>query len=246
MSTEASKISPYQNNARIAGVLFIIGTVAGILSGAFAGPVLGSPDYLEKLSANENQVVIAAFFIFVMAIACASIAISLYPVLRQYSEALALGAVGFRLIEGVLMIFVVISILSLLALSQEFVHAGAPASSYFQTIGVIVKAGYDWVNSVGMLMAWCIGALMYYYIFYQTRLIPRWISGWGLAGVVLCMIASMAVMFGLIGADSTTQSLMNIPIGLQEMVMAVWLIVKGFNTSAITSGCALPKQVICQ
>ena len=159
----------------------------------------------------------------------------LYPILRKYNEALALGAVGFRLMEGVLYIVSVIGLILLLTLSQEFVKAGTPDSSYFQTLGVLLLAGYNWVGNVPLLLTWCLGALMYYYIFYQTKLIPRWLSGWGIIGIILCMVASLLVMFRLLDPLSTIQVVFNLPILLQEMVLAIWLIVKGFNPSAIAS-----------
>jgi len=224
--------------AIIAGVLFIIATVASVLGTLFSKPILDAPDYLIDISANGNQVTIGALLAFIAALASASIAISLYPILRKYNEGLALGAVGFRLIEAVFNIARVMGLLLLLTLSQEFVKAGAPDSSYFQTSGVLIVAGRDWMGNVGSLLPFCLGALMYYYIFYQTRLIPRWLSGWGLVGAALCMVAGMLVMFRVIGPMSTTQIVLAVPIGLQEMVLAVWLIVKGFNPSVIASGSA--------
>ena len=223
--------------ARIAGVLFITATVANILGVVFLNPILNNPDYLLQIFANENRVLIGALFLLIGAFASASIAISLYPILRRYNEGLALGSVGFRIIEGVLYIVGVIGVLSLLTLSQEFVKASAPASSYFQTSGVLLLAGYDWANLTAVL-AFYLGALMYYYIFYQSKLIPRWLSGWGLVGATLGIVASMLVMFGFISYMSTIQVVLNLPIGVQEMVLAVWLIVKGFNSSAIASGSA--------
>jgi hypothetical protein len=235
MSLEISNMRSINRTARIVGVLFIIGTIAGILSSVFMKPILGSPDYLIKFSANQSQVLLGALFMLIMAAACASIAIWLYPILKNYSESLALGAVGFRLIEGVFDIVAVISLILLLTLSQEFVKAGVPDSSYFQTIGVLLLAGYNWVGNVPVLLAWCVGALMYYYIFYQTRLIPRWLSAWGLVGVSLVIVASMLVMFRFIDIWSTVQVVLNLPIAVQEMVLAIWLIFKGFNPSAIVS-----------
>jgi len=146
-----------------------------------------------------------------------------------------LGAVGFRLIEAVLYILGVMCLLLLLTLSQEFVKAGAPASSYFQTSGVVLRAGDHWVGNVGSGLAFCSGALMYYSIFYHTKLIPRWLSGWGLVGATLSMVSGLFVMFSLIGPLSTFQVVLNLPIAVQEMILAVWLIVKGFNSSAIAS-----------
>jgi hypothetical protein len=221
--------------AIIAGVLFIIATVAALLSTVFTKPILDATDYLIKISANENRIAIGALFRFIAAAASAGIAISLYPILKKYNQGLALGSVGFRIIEGMLGIVGVICLLLLTTLSQEFVKAGAPDSSYFQTSGVLIVAVRDWMGNVAGLLAFGLGALMYYYIFFQTKLVPRWLSGWGLIGTILIIVTSMLVMFRVIGPMSTTQIVLAIPIGLQEMVLAVWLIVKGFNSSAIAS-----------
>jgi hypothetical protein len=125
--------------------------------------------------------------------------------------------------------------IGLLALSQEFVKAGAPDAAYFQTIGAIIKAGDAWLSNGASLPVWCIGALMYYTVFYQYRLVPRWLSGWGLVGIALTTISSVLVMLHIIPGFGSVQMLLNLPIFPQEMVFAVWLIVKGFNPSAIAS-----------
>ncbi|HEV2120034.1 MAG TPA: DUF4386 domain-containing protein [Candidatus Bathyarchaeia archaeon] len=221
-------MSSSRKTARIVGVLFIIATVASIASSPFLTSI-SSSNYLVDVSANGNQVLAGAFLAFIAAIASASIAISLYPTLKKYNGALALGAVGLRLIEGTLYIVGITVLVVLLALSQEFVRAGAPSSSYFQTLGVVLLAGYHWVYYVGAVLAFCLGALMYYVIFYQTRLVPRWLSGWGLVGVILLAVAAVLVMLGVIVPLSTSQAVLVLPIAVQEMVLAVWLIVKGFK-----------------
>jgi len=224
----------YRKIAMITGTLFIIATVASIASLPFLAPVNAS-NYLVNVSANENQIITGILLTIISAFASASIAISLYPVLKKHSQGLALGAVGFRLIEAVFYIVGVIGIVLLLSLSQEFVKAGAPSSSYFQTLGVILLSGYHWAGNVAGTLAFYIGAMMYYYIFYRTKLIPKWLSGWGLVAVSMGIIASMLVMFQVVGSMSTVQVVLNLPIAVQEMVLAAWLIVKGFNASIITS-----------
>ncbi len=222
------KTTSNRKTARIAGTLFIIATAASILSSPFLGPINDS-NYLVSVSVNGNQVTTGAFIALIGAFASASIAISMYPVLRRHNEGLALGAVGFRLIEGVFYIVGVVFLALLLSLSQEFVKAGSPGSSYFQTVGVVLLAGYHWAEYVGGPLAFCLGAMMYYYIFYQTRLVPRWLSGWGLVGIALLLVTTILVMFSVIGAFSTFQVILALPIAVQEMALAVWLIVRGFN-----------------
>ena len=209
------------------GVLFIAATVAGIVSGIFLGPRTES-DYLTSISENEKQVIIGAFFYAIMAVAVAGIAIVIYPVLKKYNEVLALGYVGARLVEGLLFSIGVVSLLTLLTLSKEFVAAGAPDASYFQTGGTVLLAAGDWAYMLGEL-AFFLSALMFYYLLYRTKLIPQWLSGWGLLAAILWPMASLS-LFG-----STYSGFFYAPIFVQEMVLAVWLIVKGFNPQVIKS-----------
>jgi hypothetical protein len=219
------------------GVLFIIASVLGVLGRSFSQPILDAPDYLIKISANENQVIIGGLLSLLAAFASAGIAIGLYPVLKKHHEALALGSVGLRVMEGMLYIVGVVGLLSILTLSQEYVKAGASNASLFQASGTSLLAVRDWAGKLSII-AFTLGALMYYYVFYQSKLIPRWLSGWGFLGVALSLAAALLAISGQIIYFSTVFILLQVPIGVQEMVLAVWLIVKGFNPSAIASGSA--------
>ncbi len=223
-----------RNSARIAGALFITAAVAGILSLPFVAPT-GDPEYLTKAAENGNQVVAGALLQVIMAGACAGIAIWLYPVLRRHDEALALGSVGFRIIEAVLLVVSALSVLSLLTLSQEYVRAGAPEVSYFPTLGTLLLAMRDWTGLLLSQIAFGLGALMYYRIFYQSRLIPRWLSGWGAAAIVLHLSAALLEMIGGVPLPPAT-ILLHLPILVNELVLAVWLIAKGFDSAAVASG----------
>ena len=226
-----AKTSASRKTAIIVGVFYIAATVAGILSVIFL-PNLDAPDYLAHLSVNENQVIIAALFEFTMALLIAGIAITLYPILKKHNETLALGYVVARIVEGVIFIVGVISLLTLLTLSQEFVVAGVPDASHFQTLGTLLLAVREWGGAVFSTIVFSLSALILNYILYRSRLIPRWLSGWGLVGATLFLASGF---LPLIGHDSrsTIFLLMEVPLGLQEMAFAVWLIVKGFNSSAI-------------
>jgi hypothetical protein len=219
------------------GVLFIIATVLNVLGSNLFKPILDAPDYLIKISANENQVIIGGLLVLLSAFASAGIAIGLYPVLKKHHEALALGSVGLRVMEGMLYIVGVVGLLSILTLSQEYVKAGASNASLFQASGTSLLAVRDWAGKLSII-AFTLGALMYYYVFYQSKLVPRWLSGWGFLGAALSLAAALLAISGQIIYFSTVFILLQLPIGVQEMVLAVWLIVKGFNPSAIASGSA--------
>ncbi len=225
-----------RKTAIIVGVLFIIGTVAGILSVVFTSSILNAPDYLMKVSANENKIIIGALFVLVMGFALAMVPVMMFPIFKKHNEVLALGYVVFRgALETVTYIASVICWLFLLILSQEYVKAGAPDASHFQTLGALLLKGNDSISTI-LVIVFSLGALMLYYLFYQSKLIPRWISGWGFIAILLHLVTGFLILFHLQSPFSTINIVMNLPIFLQEMVMAVWLIGKGFNPSAIASG----------
>jgi hypothetical protein len=227
-----ARLSSTRRTAKIAGVLWIIATAASLASTPFLGHI-NDPNYLTTVSANGNQISTGILLAFIAAIASATIAISLFPVLRRYNEGLALGAVGLRLIEGVFYIVGIVCLFSLLSLSQAYVKAASPDSS-FQTTGTVLLAAYHAAGNVASPMAFCLGATLYYIVFYQSRLIPRWLSGWGILAAALAFVAFLLGMFGIIGPLSTPEVVLAFPIAVQEMVIAVWLIVKGFRN--VTGG----------
>ncbi|HOV14679.1 MAG TPA: DUF4386 family protein [Spirochaetota bacterium] len=127
------------------GVLLITGIVFGILNTV---PALEYSDYLTKLSLIKTQVLIAVFFQFAMASVYVCITVLLYPIVKKYSERIALGYFGFRIIGAMFLFIGIISLLLLLFLSQIFNTAGNPVSSYFQTIGELLRNGRDWMNHI--------------------------------------------------------------------------------------------------
>ncbi|MCZ7384349.1 MAG: DUF4386 domain-containing protein [Candidatus Methanoperedens sp.] len=132
--------------ARTTGILFIVATAATLLSSGLTGSIVGAPDYLVQIAANKNLIVLGAILSFVAAAGSAGIAISLYPVLRKYNEGLALGSVGFRLVEAVFYIVSALGLLSLLSLSQEYAGAGPQAIPAFQVLGNLILEVRVWAG----------------------------------------------------------------------------------------------------
>ena len=218
----------YRMTAMIVGVFFIIATAAGVLSAVLLGPVFEDPDDFSKAAGNENQVIIGTLCVFTMAVAVAGVAIAIYPVLKRQNEAMALGYVGARVVEGVLFIVSVIIILVQLKLSQEFVKAGAPDASHFQTTSELLIAAGDWTGvMVGLVFG--LSALIFYYLLYVSNLIPRWLSIWGFIGAIMYFLVYVVAMFG------TDVELFVAPLAVNEMALGVWLIFKGFNPVETTS-----------
>ena len=226
----------YRRTAIAVGVLLIACSAATILSIVPLGSMLDAPVDLARLAANDNRVIFTALIEFVWAATAAGIAIGLYPVLRKHNRALALGAVAARVVEGVLILVGTLGLLALLTLSKDYVAAGSPDSSSLLASGNMLLAARQWVFELLMSLSFALGALMYYYVLYRSRLVPRWLSGWGLVGAGLGLVATVYVGFTQEFGFGTVNTVLNIPILVQEMVLAVWLIAKGFNRSALASG----------
>jgi hypothetical protein len=214
--------------ATTAGLLFIAATAASLIATALQGSFLDGAGFLGAVALHHGRLLTAALFQILAAFTSAAIAVTLYPVLKQHAAATALGSVAFRLIEGVFYTLAAVSTMILVSLSGQLT-AGASASA--QASGELVRDLRDSASCAGVL-AFYTGATLYYLIFYRSQLIPRWLSAWGLAGTVLGFAAGLLVLFQSIAVLSSTQVALNLPIAVQEMVLAVWLIVKGFSPRA--------------
>lgn len=225
-------MNTYRTNATIAGVLYIIGTVAGILSLVLSQPLRDASDPLAGAATNANQVIAAALCVLLMCLSLAMVPVVLYPVLKRHSEVLALGYVVFRgALETITTLMMPIALLLLVAMGHSYVPVGAAAASGFRAVGALLLKAGDHNALAGIVF--CLGALMFYAVLYRSRLVPRWISGWGLAALVPYLAAEFLAMFAVVDPMSANASLLFIPLAVQEMVMAVWLIVKGFNSPAV-------------
>lgn len=219
-----------RKTAIIVGVLFIIATVAPIVSIVFIESVYDS-EYLTAVSANENQLLIGVLLLLTMTTAIVSIPIMMFPVLKKHNETLALGYVGARIFEGFFSTVNIINILSLLSLSREFINAGTPVASHFQTSGALLLSQFDWC-SILLDFPFTLSVLVLNYLLYKSRLIPRWLSILGLIGGALWLITTPFRMFGLF---PPSLEILAFVIFIQEMIFAAWLIIKGFNSPEITS-----------
>lgn len=212
-----------RRTAVIVGILFIVGTVSGILSGVVTGSILSAPDVLVQVSEKSSLLIVGVLLVLTMGFALAMVPVMLFPLFKKHNQALALGAVLFRgALEAVAYILIVISWLALLTLSREYVHSGTPEAISFQTLSIVLLDAGNWINQI-LGIVFSLGALMIYTVFYQSKLIPRWLSIWGLIGSGLYFAPHVLYLFGI------DLGFLVAPLALQEMVMAIWLIAKGFS-----------------
>jgi hypothetical protein len=220
-----------RRSAIVTGVLFVVATGAA-LAAATVEPGLNGTDYLARLAANAGPLAGGALLYLLAAFTSVGIAIALYPVLKPGNAGLALGSVVFRTIEAVMYIVAVVSLLSLGTLSQHAAQAGAADQVALTALGDVLRRGREHASLAGVF-AFSLGAGMYYYLFWQTRLIPRWLAGWGIAASGLILTACVLAVFN--DRYVTEYAPLILPIAGQEMVLAGWLLVKGFNAPALAA-----------
>ncbi len=236
VTTAQPQPATYRNVAILVGVFFIIGTVAGGLSVVVGDTVLGEADVLGAAAADETSLIAGALLVLAMGFPLAMIPVLLYPLFRRYNQILAMGAVLFRgALEAVTYMALAALMLVTAAVGREYAAAGAPTDSTFDLWGGVLLEAMDWVE-VLLAMVFSLGAMMLGWLFYRTRIIPRWLALWGFFGAMLYFVAPLIVMFDIQNLElslTTSVGLLLIPLAIQEMVFAVWLIVKGFEKKAV-------------
>ena len=213
----------------IVGVLFLIALVAAIVGGSLIDGILGESDYLSEVAANVTQLLVGALLELINGVAVIGIAVLLFPILKRQDEGLALGYVALRIIEAIVIIAAFITPVALIALAQEYTAASAADASSLQAAGTSFLAVRERLVGQYTGIFFGLAAFLLYYLLYRSRLVPRLISVWGFIAVVLVVAWNLLKLFDI---DIDAGMVFGLPIILNEMFLALWLIVKGFNTSA--------------
>jgi hypothetical protein len=223
-------MSSYRTTAAIVGALFLISYTGFSIGMALVVPSLDPSTDLAGIGAGEQRLVAGAVFLFVNMAAIIGIAAMLFPVMRPHGEGLALWYFGFRILEAAAFVVGAISVLSLISVSEaSILAAAAPSAPVYEGLRSLALAGNLWAGKLATL-AFVLGAVALYSLLYRSRLVPRFISAWGLVAVALLIVAN------LLGVDVTAgfqpAALLYAPIALNELFLAGWLIVRGFNAPA--------------
>ncbi len=211
--------------AVVAGLCFLIADVVGVLFFVFAGGLGTGQAYLDAVPGHQTELGLAALCVFLMGAAGIGIVAAFYPVLRVHNEALAIGSVVFRgVAEGVTFLEAGIT---LATVSVGLAAAGATASTQPALLATALLDLRDQLALVA-LTAFGIAALQYCWVLFSSGLLPRWLAGWGVLGAVI-WLAGTVWAFVVHGPDG---GLAMAPLALNEIVMAVWLIARGFSSPA--------------
>ena len=225
-------VASHRAAARIVGVLFIVATVTSIIGGSLLLP-LDDQNYLIDVAAHENQIILGFLLEFILALSVIGIAALLLPVLKPYGEGMAVGYVAVRTLEATFILMASTTALVVLALSQDWGSAGGLG---VEPVGSALLSAREWTSFVGTLIVFGVSAVILNALLYRSRLVPVWLSLLGLVGGLLLLASAVVEMFAY-GVDTPValQLLGAAPIALQEMILAVLLIWKGFAAPSVTA-----------
>jgi hypothetical protein len=228
--------SSLRTTALVTGVLFIITYVTSIPPRLMLYlPILTDANYIVGAGADA-QIALGAFLELLLIIANIGTAVVLFPVLKRQSEKLALSYVGARIIEST---FIAVGLLSLLAvgmLRQEFAGATGSEAGSLVVVGRSLYAVYELAFGLGPGFTVGVGnGLILGYLMYRSGLVPPRLALFGLVGGPLIIASGTAVLFDVIQPGSMPQIIATLPEFIWELALGIYLTVKGFRPSAITS-----------
>ena len=216
------------NTVRLLGAAQLCVFFASLLSEQLLKSTVGSgsiSDTLVNISENIHRVRISNLVALVNCLAIITLGVLFYIALNEQNKILALIALGCFLAEAITLAISKIGAYGLIPLSQEFVAAGAPESSYFQTMGDFLYNGVDRKGYDIHMLFFCLGGILWYYLIYVSGLIPSILSIWGLVAISLLTIP---VLLALLGRDVLPATILALLYAPFELVLGIWLIVKGF------------------
>ena len=211
------------------GVVYLAGFVVGIGGNILIQSVLSVPDYLSTVSVHSMKIAIGAVLWLSAVAGDAAHGVLMFPVLKKHSERIAIGYLGFRIIDAVFIAVMVLFILLQIPLGSEYLKAATSDTFYLQALSRVSVQASQYAYQIGM-SALGIAGLMLCYTLYKAKLVPQWLAVWGIVGYATIFFGMLSEIMG-----SGLGLISSLPGGLWEVFIGVWLIAKGFNSSPTTS-----------
>ncbi|MBB3112867.1 hypothetical protein FHS18_004969 [Paenibacillus phyllosphaerae] len=202
-------------------------TVVFLIGSGLLNPVLQRPEFLADLYSDRTKVVGGLMLELINAIAVAGIAMLLYPALKKHNEAFALGYFGSRMLESAILIISLVGPIVLIAFSEDYMAAEASGRPLFQTIANIAVDAHFMLFELAMVVL-SLGSLLFCHVLYRAKLVPRFLPIIGFIGYIGLLTSSCLAIAG-----HDIGSVLYIPGAIFEILLPLWLIVKGFNPRAV-------------
>ncbi len=217
-----------KKTGRLVGLLFLLIFVTGITVYQFLqGPLLFSEDFLTTTSAKSNEIIISTLLLLLSGITSVVIATILLPIFKKYSITLAFLYLAFSILSFIAISIDNMSVLSMLELSREYTENGTDNSDILNTLGTIFNKKHWWTHYLSLLIS-CFPVFILYYTLYMSKLIPKAIS---IVGIIAVMLMFIEMLFSILGNSISMNMLL--PIGLIQLILPLWLIFKGLNSSTL-------------
>jgi Domain of unknown function (DUF4386) len=230
--TTKEKINTYRTTATVVGIVYILGFVVGLVGIGLFTSILGAPDHLSTVSANSMLLGFAAVLWLMAVIGDAAHGVLMFPVLKPHSERMAIGYLAFRIVDATFIAIMVLFVLVQIPLGSEYLKAAASDAPFLQSLSAVFSQAQQYAYQIGM-SALGVSGLMLCYTLYRAKLVPAWLAIWGLVGYATILVGMLSAVMG-----SGLGDLSSYVGGLWEGFIGVWLIVKGFNSSAFASSSA--------
>lgn len=218
--------------AAIIGILFLLAAITSIIGVMLYIPILSNSNYIIKAPIQETQILWGAFFEIILALSVVGTAIMLYPVLKDYNESLALGAVCFRTLESAIIIIGILCLLTITALNHGY-SATLEDKTEYQMAGKLLLAMHNWTFLFGPNLLLGPSTMITAFLLYRSKLVPRPVAIFGLIGGPLIFICAILVIFGVFSQVSIWGALFALPVFGYEMSLTIWLVTKGFNVKTL-------------
>ena len=226
--TRTADLSLASGASRVIGLLLLAQMVAGpLVNFVLTAPLFGAPGFLVNAAPHSLQISLSVLLGIATGALLVGIAIAAFPVFRQYSQAMALWFVALAVVSLSVSIVENISVMSMLSLSEAYVRANGAERELFQALRIVVASARNWAHYVGLIV---VGSTLFvlYAVLYRFALVPRALAAFGLAAVMLQLIAVAMPLFG-----QSIVFLLLAPLGVSQLALALWLIIKGFRDQAL-------------
>ncbi len=213
-----------KKTAKIVGILFLTAMFSSLIGGGLIESILTIDTIPKNISENSNQIIIGMLFEIINAIAVVGIAVLMFPIIKKYNESLAVGYVSFRIIESIFCFAAAVMPLSILKYAGDYINSDTLSQQNFEVVFIYLRNS---IISLLIPISFSLGALLFYYFLYFTKLLPRFISIWGFIGVILIILLNISKV------EMNTGMFLALPIILNEIFLGIWLIAKGFSKPSI-------------
>jgi hypothetical protein len=212
--------------SRLIGALFLLGFLSYGVGNGLVTSVTGAPDFVSTFPAHQTTFVVGAFLMLLNTVVDVGKGVLFFPILENHGKRTALAYLAALIVQVALMDVGVLFLLTIVPLSQYAVDAGEASGVWANAFGSLLTQSNSMAYQVGQATLGG-GAVFLCSLLFRTRLIPRFLSAWGLIGYAIHMAGAIAEIFGI----HISLTLL-IPGGLFEVALACWLLIKGFQPAA--------------